>query len=225
VAAAVYQTPTAAAWSGSSAAPAKYARGRRYGEIVPLLNAVDPLPRRPRRVLVAGTSGAGKTTMAAQVAVILGVPHVEIDSLFHGPGWTPRPSFAADVDAFSSRPGWVIEWQYSLVRELLADRADLLIWLDLSRHRVMRQVIRRTVVRRLRRERLWNDNVEGPLWTIFTEPDHIVRWAWNTHHKTGLRVTELLRRRPDLDVVRLRNKGEVRRWLRGPLRESARRPS
>jgi adenylate kinase family enzyme len=172
-------------------------------------------------VLVAGTSGSGTTTLADRVAGILDVPHVEIDGLFHGPGWTPRASFEADVDAFSSRPGWVTEWQYGSVRALLAERADLLVWLDLPRSRVMRQVIRRTVVRRLRRERLWNGNVEAPLWTIFTEPDHIVRWAWNTHHKTADRVAELLRRRPDLDIIRLRSNVEAGRWVRGPLRESA----
>jgi len=188
---------------------------------VPLLSAADPLPHRPRRVLVAGTSGSGKTTLAGRVAEILDVPHVEIDGLFHGPAWTPRASFEADVDTFSSRPGWVTEWQYGAVRALLAERADLMVWLDLPRSRVMRQVIRRTVARRLHREQLWNGNVEGPLWTIFTEPDHIVRWAWNTHHKTAGRVAELLRGRPGLDIVRLRNSGETGRWLRGPLRDSA----
>lgn len=44
----------------------------------------------------------------------------------------------------------------------------------------MRQVVRRTVVRRLRRVVLWNGNVEPPLRTIITEQDHIVRWAWRT---------------------------------------------
>src|SRR5512138_2189086 len=67
---------------------------------MPLLGAADPLPHVPRRVLVAGTSGSGKTTLAARVAAVLGAPHIEIDSLFHGPGWTKRPSFDDDVVRF-----------------------------------------------------------------------------------------------------------------------------
>jgi adenylate kinase family enzyme len=63
---------------------------------MPLLGARDPLPRRPSRVLVAGTSGSGKTTLATRIAGTLTVPHVEIDALFHGPAWTPRPSFLDD---------------------------------------------------------------------------------------------------------------------------------
>lgn len=173
-------------------------------------------------MLVAGTSGAGKTTLAARIADVLQVPHTEIDSLFHGPDWTPRPTFVADVHRFTAGPAWATEWQYDPVRSHLAERADLLVWLDLPRALVMRQVIRRTLLRRLRRERLWNGNVEAPLWTILTTDDHIVRWAWRTHHRSAARVRALIRQRPDLTVVRLRSRREIARWLRGPLRRALR---
>ncbi|MHB8246481.1 MAG: P-loop NTPase family protein [Acidimicrobiales bacterium] len=178
-----------------------------------LLAATDALPRRPHRVLVAGTSGAGKTSLAARLGQALELPHVEIDALFHGPGWTPRQSFTCEVETFSDQPSWVTEWQYDSVRALLAERADLLVWLDLPRARVMRQVIARTAVRRLRRQRLWNGNVEPPLWTIFTDREHIVRWAWTTHAKSAQRVAALAEQRPDLMIVRLRSWREVQQWL------------
>ena len=167
----------------------------------------------PRRILVAGTSGAGKSTLARRIAAASGVPYAEIDALFHGPGWTPRPSFLAEVDAFTSQPGWVTEWQYDSARELLADRAQLIVFLDYSRVRVMRQVVARTVRRRVRREKLWNGNVEGPLHTIFSDPEHIVRWAWTTHATRGELVADAARRRPHLEVVRLRHPREADAWL------------
>lgn len=144
---------------------------------------------------------------------VLGIPHVEIDALFHGPAWTPRETFVADVHAFSSEPRWVTEWQYSPVRALLAERAELLVWLDFSRALVMRQVIARTVRRRLRRQELWNGNIEPPLHTIFTNPEHIVRWAWTTHPRNADRIAELDERRPSLPIVQLRNRAELRHWL------------
>jgi adenylate kinase family enzyme len=191
---------------------------------MPLLGPLDALPGRPRRVLVAGPSGSGKTTLAGRVAAALAIPHVEIDGLFHGPAWVPRPSFEADVHRFSAGPQWVTEWQYSLVRAHLADRADLMLWLDLPRHRVMRQVIRRTLHRRLRRQRLWNGNVEPPLWTVFTDPQHIVRWAWTRHPHTAARVAAARDERPELVVVRLPDHRAADRWITGPLAEAARRP-
>jgi len=191
---------------------------------VPLLGPDDQLPHRPARVVVAGTSGAGKTTLAARVGRELGIPHVEIDALFHGPGWTPRREFVDDVRRFCATDTWVTEWQYERVRHLLAMRADLLVWLDLSRARVTWQVTRRTLRRRLRRERLWNGNVEPPLWTVFTDPQHIVRWAWTQHPHTAARVAAARDERPELVVVRLPGHRAADQWIAGPLAEAARRP-
>lgn len=189
---------------------------------VPLLAADDPLPGCPRRVLVVGTSGSGKTTLAARLGEVLQVPHVEIDGLFHGPGWTRRPSFEDDVRRLAAGPAWVTEWQYSQVRALLASRADLLVWLDLPRRVVMSRVVRRTVRRQMRREVLWNGNTEPPLRTFLTDPDHIVRWAWRTHARTWARVMAACTSRPDLLVVRLTASAEVAAWVDGPLRSSLR---
>jgi adenylate kinase family enzyme len=182
---------------------------------VPVLGYTDAV-HRPRRVLVAGTSGSGKTTLAGQIASVLDVPHVEIDGLFHGPDWVRRPTFAEDVQRFSATDAWVTEWQYDSVRPLLAERADLLVWLDLPTAVVMGQVVRRTLRRRLRRIELWNGNIEPPLHTIFNDREHIVRWAWSTRHHTTARVGRLLDDSA-LTVVRLRSRRQVRRWVQGPL--------
>jgi adenylate kinase family enzyme len=180
---------------------------------VPLLGAGDPLPSRPRRLLVAGTSGAGKTTLARAVAEVLGCPHVELDALHHGPGWTKRPEFENDVRRFTSGPAWAAEWQYAAVREVLLDRADCLVWLDLPRAVVMTRVVRRTASRRVRGEVLWNGNTEPPFRAFLTDRDHIVRWAWRTHPHTRKRVLAALAARPELPVVRLRSRREVDEWV------------
>lgn len=187
-----------------------------------MLGADDPLPARPRRVLIAGASGAGKTTLAARVAEVIGAPHIEIDALHHGPAWTPRPTFEAEVRAFADGPAWVTEWQYSRVRPLLAERADLLVWLDLPRATVVRQVIRRTVGRAARRQVLWNGNREPPLWTFFTDRDHIIRWAWRTHVHSATRIQSLREQRPELTIVRFTSHAREQRWLAGPLQTSLR---
>lgn len=190
---------------------------------MPLLQVSDELPQRPRRVIVAGTSGSGKTTLVGLIAAVLDLPRVELDSLYHGAGWTPRPEFTSDVERFAATPTWVCEWQYSVVRPLLARRADLVVWRDLPAPVVMRQMIRRTVVRRVRRQQLWAGNVEPPLRTLLTDEDHIIRWAWRTRADTGPRIRALLDERPDLPVVRLRSHRETRAWLAGSLLRAAER--
>ncbi len=186
------------------------------------LGPADPLPHRPRRILVAGTSGAGKSTLAQALSVRLGLPYHELDALFHGPGWVPRESFAEDVAAFAATDAWVAEWQYPAVRALLLARADLLAWLDVGRWQVARQLVPRTLVRRWRGTELWNGNVEPPLRTVLTDPDHLWRWAWRTHPDTPRRVREVLAAGEGPVVVRLRSRADVRAWLAGPVRAGAR---
>ncbi len=182
---------------------------------MPLLSEHDPLPRHPRRVLVAGNTGSGKTTLATIISRAWDLPRFELDALHHGAGWQPRPSFVDDVAAFAGQARWVTEWQYTrLLGDTLSGRADLVLWLDHPRHLVMRQVIARTVRRRWRREILWNGNTEGPLHTFFTDPEHIIRWAWRTHGQPGERVRGLLAARPDSLVVRLRGRRAVTAWIR-----------
>jgi adenylate kinase family enzyme len=178
-----------------------------------MLGADDVLDPTPRRVLVAGTTGVGKTTTAARIGAALGLPHTEIDALYHGPRWEPRESFIADVEAYTSEPAWVTEWQYRPVRALLAERADTLVWIDLPDHVALWRLIRRTLRRRLRRIELWNGNVEPPLWTVFTDPGHIVRWGISTRNSTRRSVPALVRDEPHLRIVHLRSQRDVDRFV------------
>ncbi len=189
-----------------------------------MLSATDPLPRVPQRVVVAGVSGTGKTTAAARIAEVLGSEHIEIDALFHGENWVPRPTFAADVDAFTSQETWVTEWQYSSARPLLAARADLMVWLDLPFRVTLWRLVRRTLRRRFSRQTLWNGNREAPLHTFFTDPDHVVRWAITTRHRLRTAVPDAATAHPGLVVVRLRTQREVDTWVTRLGLSSARQP-
>ena len=179
-----------------------------------LLGPDDDLGFEPLRILLNGASGSGKTTLARVLSGQLGLPFTEIDGLFHGPSWTPRPSFLHDVQQLADSGAWITEWQYGDARPILLARCDLIVWLDYPRSRVMRRAVRRTVRRRFRREVLWNGNREGPLWRFFIDPEHIIRWAWSSHPRVAERAEEVLRTRPDLPVVRLRDDAEVARWCR-----------
>jgi adenylate kinase family enzyme len=103
---------------------------------------------------------------------------------------------------------------------LLLRRADLLVWLDLPRAVVVRRVVRRTAQRRINRTVLWNGNLEPPMSTFFTDHDHIVRWAWRTHHEHAQRVAAAVALRKNLVVVRLHSQREVDQWVAGPLSHS-----
>lgn len=169
---------------------------------------------RARRILVAGASGAGKSTLARELADRLCLPYTELDGLFHGPSWTPRESFVDEVSAIVSTDAWVSEWQYRSVRAVLLERAELLICLDYSRTLVTWRVVGRTLRRRIGRTELWNGNREPGLRTIFTDPEHIIRWSWTTFSRNRSTMRDLEERPPrGLQVVRLTSPRATRAWM------------
>lgn len=56
-----------------------------------------------QRISVVGNSGSGKTTVARAIAEALGVPHLELDSVFHQPDWQPRQHATAAAWRADSR--------------------------------------------------------------------------------------------------------------------------
>lgn len=174
----------------------------------------DPLPPGTSRILIAGTSGSGKTTLAGKLSAALSLPHHEMDNLHWGAGWTTRESFLEDVAAFTATEAWVSEFQYREARPLTAGRAQVMVWLDYPVRTRMWRVIRRTLRRRFRREPMWDAGLlEGPLWTIFTEQDHIIRFAWRTRKNFEGLPAALAEKYPHLTLVRLRSPRAAQQWL------------
>lgn len=173
-----------------------------------------PLPPGVRRVLVAGSSGAGKTTTARVLAARRGLPHTELDALWHGPGWVPRAGFAADVDALLATDRWVTEYQYRPVKADLLAAADAVVWLDHPFPLVAWRLLRRSVLRALTRRPLYNGNVERV--RTWVRASHPVRVVLSRRFGAERRRTErelVAAATRGVLVVRLRGARQARRWL------------
>jgi len=169
-----------------------------------------------RRVSVVGSSGSGKSTLASELAARLHVPHVELDAIFHQPGWTPLPEeeFTAAVAAAVAADGWVVDGNYSAVRPLVWARADTVIWLDLPRRTVMRRIVWRTLRRAATRAELWNGNRESWRNVFSLDPQQsIIAWSWHKHAALAERYTAAASdpANAHLRFIRIATRGGVRR--------------
>jgi adenylate kinase family enzyme len=155
------------------------------------------------------------------LAASLGVPHLELDSVFHQPGWESlaKDEFQRLVTARASEDGWVIDGNYSAVRPIIWARADTVVWLDLPRPIVMWQVVWRTVRRAVTHEELWNGNREPLINFLSWAPEKsIISWAWHSHAKYRARYGAAAAdpANAHLTFIRLGSRREVSRFLAAP---------
>jgi adenylate kinase family enzyme len=93
----------------------------------------DPSVPTHRRWLVLGAAGAGKTRFATELAEILGLPLIHLDSHYWRPGWveSPRQEWRAEVADLCSGEEWVIDGNYSNSLNVRLPRADVAVLLDI----------------------------------------------------------------------------------------------
>src|SRR4051812_17689595 len=84
------------------------------------------------RILILGRTGSGKTTLARELAAALGVPHVELDSLYFAADFSTAPLSVLRERTSAAIAGdrWVTDGNKRAVRDLVWPRADTIVWLD-----------------------------------------------------------------------------------------------
>lgn len=166
------------------------------------------------RVVVSGTTGSGKTTLAAVLADRLGSKFIDIDELHWGPDWTPRSTFREELDQATTNDRWVAAGNYSATRELTWGRADTIVWLDYPALLVFWRLLKRTLQRVWTKEPLFAGNVET-FRSTFLSKDSLLVWFFKTHWSKRGRYEEEFRllTRQGTELVHLRHPREADAWL------------
>jgi adenylate kinase family enzyme len=170
-----------------------------------------------RRFAIIGASGSGKTTVARALANRLGLRCVELDALAWGPGWALRSDdeLRRALEPTLRGDAWVVDGNYTrLLGDVVLERADTVVWLDLPLVLKLRRIARRTVHRLVRREELWNGNRETIRNAVFTR-DSLFTWTVKSHRRHRREFPSRLAapHLAHLEVVRLQSAAEVERWL------------
>jgi hypothetical protein len=176
-----------------------------------------------RRVSVVGTTGSGKTTLGRALAAALECPHIELDAVFWGPGWTMAelPIFRSRVASVVAGEGWVVDGGYSDVRDLVWARADTVVWLDYPLAVTLSRLLRRIVARIRDGTELWpgTGNRETIRNQLFTR-DPLVWFAIRTHRSRRRRIAAMLAlpEYAHLAVYRFTHPADADRWLEAQRR-------
>ena len=168
-----------------------------------------------RRLWLLGPCGAGKSTVAERLATVLEFDVIHLDDVHWRPGWreNDRASELAEVDRRTSGPCWIVDGNYSWIRQAFADRVDLFVWFDLSLPLTLARVARRCVRRSIGGERCCNGNRESILRSLFTR-DSILLWSVTSFHRLRRELNAELATAPH---VRLRGAADAAAWERSIL--------
>jgi len=131
-----------------------------------------------KKIIVIGSAGAGKSTLAKALADRLHIPHYELDAINHQENWTPidRDEFRRIVEEKTKQDAWVFCGNYfSTLGFDFWRKADTIIWCDYPFSLVMSRLLKRTLRRTLTKEELWNGNKERFITNFFTK-DSIFAW-------------------------------------------------
>jgi adenylate kinase family enzyme len=168
------------------------------------------------RIHIIGSPGSGKTSLAQKVAQRLEIPHVELDDLHWEENWQQ-----AELDVFRQRVRqalsgevWVVDGNYSKVRDIVWERAQLVVWLDYPLRVSFWRLLRRSLSRWLTGELLWGRNRES-FRALFFSSDSLILYQLKTHRAKRRRYEALMQdpASRSIQFLRLHSPRQTRHWL------------
>jgi adenylate kinase family enzyme len=161
------------------------------------------------RVLVIGSGGSGKTTLARMLAERLGLPLIHLDALHWRPGWNPTPpdEWQRVVETLIAQPRWVMDGNYGGTLDVRLAACDSVVFLDMPRHVCLWRILRRRM-RYAGRTR--PDVAPGCPEQVTWE---FVRWVWTYPKRRRGSILERLSRLTGRRVFVLSSQRKVEQFL------------
>ena len=168
-----------------------------------------------KRILIIGSGGAGKSTVATKLGQFLNLEVNHLDKCYWRPGWVepPREVWVQTVTDLISRDSWIIDGNYSGTLEVRMHRCDTIVFLDMSRLVCVWRIVKRNLQYRS------SDRPDMAQGCPEKLDPGFVSWVWNYPRRSRPQVVELIRTHQNgKRVIWLRSKADVKKFLSDPRR-------
>ena len=98
------------------------------------------------KIFIIGTMGSGKTTLAERLSKELKIRHYGLDDVYYSKKYTKKRKEDVrerKLNELLKKKKWIIEGVFNNWTEEIFKKADLVVWLDLNPHYVVRQLLKR----------------------------------------------------------------------------------
>ena len=163
-----------------------------------------------QRIVIIGSGGAGKSTLARQLGEKLRLPVVHLDQLFWKPGWveTTQEEFDEKLALELAKPAWIMDGNFNRTIPQRLERCDTVIYLDFHRATCLLGVLKRILTSYGKTR---PDMAEGCPERFDLD---FLKWVWN-FNRDGKRERyyRLLNEAKDVQSIVLKNRRMVKRFL------------
>ena len=163
-----------------------------------------------KRIIIIGSGGAGKSTLARKLGELTNLPVIHLDSVFWKPYWTPTPKdeWTKSVAEIISAEKWIVDGNFGSTMDIRIQRADTIILLDLPPMVCVYSVVKRVLKHRNK-----------------TRPDmgadcpekadlEFLKWVWNFRRKSLPTVLRKLEETEGKTIIRLKSRREMDLFLK-----------
>lgn len=159
-----------------------------------------------KRILVIGSSGAGKSHFSLRLSSLTGIEVIHLDRFYWKPNWveSEKDEFDAWLAGILHGDSWIIDGNYGRTLEWRLSMADAAIMLDLSRVTCTYRVLKRLLFLRSGKR---IDMADGCCERFDWE---FLKWTWN--YPTATRETVLGKLKAagsELKIFHLRSRKEI----------------
>lgn len=163
-----------------------------------------------KRIIIIGSGGAGKSTLARQLGEILQTEVLHLDKLYWQPNWVqpPKDEWNKTVKDLLKKDSWILDGNFGGTMEMRLEACDTAIFLDFPRIVCLYRILKRW-----RKYRNTNrpDMTEGCNEKIDLE---FLGWIWNFRKITKPRIEKhLLKFENEKNIIRLKSPKEVEEFL------------
>ena len=166
-----------------------------------------------KRVLVIGSGGAGKSTLARRLGEELGLPVIHLDRAYWRAGWVEpsKDEWRRMVEEMCAGDSWVMDGNYSGTLDVRLAACDTVVFLDLPRTVCTWRIIKRTLRYRGASR---PDMGEGCREQFDKDFLVFLLWVWNYPRRSRPKVLERLEELSGgKQIYRLRSDAEVEEFL------------
>ena len=162
-----------------------------------------------RKIMIIGSGGSGKTTLARKLGEMLILPVTHLDKEFWNFGWieTPKEEWYEKQRNLVSKPEWIADGNFGGSLEIRLDNADTIIFLDFNRFVCMRSVVKR-----------WLTNIGK------TRPDmpegcpekidfRFLKWIWQFSLKSRPTIIEKITKYKNIELITIKSRKKLKQFV------------